>query len=261
MGDDKSVTLIEGIELSPTGGGISSLSSSNSDATRRQKVGGRMRGGPFFATPKQQMKLCTSDIPTPAVVVQRMNICIADFMHSHMLPFTLTECSKFLKVLQMAKSLGTGYLPPDQRKMIGPLLDVLYDTNKEEMIKNLLLESKIFGVTIFGDGATITNIPLMNILAASPNNPFALLEIVDCTDQMAKGGKKDATYLAGIVRPLIRWLEARAKSNIVDLIMFDGASNVQLAGKIVARYHPRITVCHGAEHVISLFFSDVYNKV
>ena len=65
--------------------------------------------------------------------------------------------------------------------MSGPLLDHLYDTNNEEMIKN-----KIFGVTIFGDGATITNIPLMNILAASPNNPFALLEIVDCTDQMAK---------------------------------------------------------------------------
>jgi hypothetical protein len=43
--------------------------------------------------------------------------------------------------------------------------------------------------------------------------------------------------------------------------MFDGASNVQLAAKKVARYHPRITVCHGAEHVIALFFSNVYNKV
>jgi hypothetical protein len=32
---------------------------------------------------------------------------------------------------------------------------VLYDTNNEEMIKNLLLESKIFGVTIFGDGTLI----------------------------------------------------------------------------------------------------------
>jgi hypothetical protein len=138
---------------------------------------------------------------------------------------------------------------------------MLYDTKKEEMIKNLLLESNIFGVTIFGDGVTITNVPLMNILVASPNNPFALLEIVDCTDQMAKGGKKDAKYLSGIVRPLIKSLKARAKSNIVDLNLFDGASNVQLALRIVARYHLRITVCHGAEHVISLFFSDVYNKV
>jgi hypothetical protein len=76
------------------------------------------------------------------------------------------------------------------------------------MMKNLLLESKIFGVTIFGDGATITNVPLMNMLVTSPNNLFALLEIVDCTDQMAKGGKKDAKYLSGIVRPLVKWLEA-----------------------------------------------------
>jgi len=146
----------------------------------------------------QQMKLCTSDIPTNAIAGHHMDIAVADFMHSHMLPFFLTECSKFLKLLETTKSLGTGYLPPDQRKMSGPLFDTLYDTNKEEMIKNLLLESNIFGVTIFGDGATITNVPLMNILVASPNNPFELLEIVDCTDQMAKGGKKDAKYLAGL---------------------------------------------------------------
>jgi hypothetical protein len=52
-----------------------------------------------------------------------------------------------------------------------------------------------------------------------------------------------------------------ARSQIVDLIMFDGANNVQLAGKIIAPYHPCITVCHGAEHVVALFFSDFYNKV
>ena len=63
------------------------------------------------------------------------------------------------------------------------------------------------------------------------------------------------------MRPLVLWLKAKAKSNVVDLIMFDGASNVQLAAIIVARYHLRITVCHGAEHVVSLLFSDIYNKV
>jgi hypothetical protein len=260
-GNDESVALV-GIELSPGGsrGGISSLSSSNSCSSKRPRIG-RLRGSPFIPPHMHQKKLCKSDIPTNAVAGQRMDIAVTNFMHSHMLPFSLTECPKFLKLLNMATSLGTGYLPPDQRKMSGPLLDMLYDSNKEEMIKNLLLESKIYGMTIFGDGATITNVPLMNILATSPNNPFALLEIVDCTDQMAKGGKKDAKFLSGIVRPLIMWLEARAKSNIIDLIMFDGASNVQLAAKIVARYHPRIIVCHGIEHVIALFFSDVYNKV
>ena len=161
---------------------------------------GRLRGSPFIPSHMQQMKLCTSDIPTNAIAGQRMDIAVADFMHSHMLPFSLTECPKFLKLLNTAKSLGTGYLPPDRRKMSGTLLDILYDTNKEEMIKNLLLESKIFGVTIFGDGATITNVPLMNILAPSPNNPFALLEIVDCTAKLYRSnGKREVQSICRVL--------------------------------------------------------------
>jgi hypothetical protein len=42
----------------------------------------------------QQMKLCTSDIPINAIAGQRMDIAVADFMHSHMLPFSLTECPR-----------------------------------------------------------------------------------------------------------------------------------------------------------------------
>jgi hypothetical protein len=144
--------------------------------------------------------------------------------------------------------------------MSGTLLDGLYVTNYDEIMRTVLLESIIFGVTIFGDGATITNTPLINILAASPNNPFALLEIDDCTSQIAIGGKKDATYLASVVRPCITAIKAHANTRHqkhqadVDLAQYDGANNVQLSGRILARHHPRITVCHGAEHAISLFF-------
>jgi hypothetical protein len=74
--------------------------------------------------------------------------------------------------------------------MSGTLLDGLYVSNYDEMMRTLLLESRIFGVTIYGDSAIITNTPLINILAASPNNPSALLEIVDFTSQMAIGVKK-----------------------------------------------------------------------
>jgi hypothetical protein len=52
-----------------------------------------------------------------------------------------------------------------------------------------------------------------------------------------------------------------ARSQIVDLIMFDGASNVQIARKIIAQHHPGIAVYHGAEHVVAHFFLDAYNKV
>jgi hypothetical protein len=85
--------------------------------------------------------------------------------------------------------------------MSGPLLDSLYDTNKDEMLRNCLNMSKIFNLAILGDGVIIAYVPLINILAASRNNLFAFLEIIDCTDQMAKKGKKCARYLASLVRP------------------------------------------------------------
>jgi hypothetical protein len=135
------------------------------------------------------------------------------------------------------------------------------------MMRTLLLESRIFGVTIYGDGATITNTPLINILVASPNNPSVLLEIVDCTSQMAIGGKKDATYLASVVRPYITAIDAHGNTRhqkhqaVVDLFQYNGANNVQLSSRILARHHPRITICHGAEHAISLFFNDVFDLV
>ena len=43
--------------------------------------------------------------------------------------------------------------------------------------------------------------------------------------------------------------------------MFDGACNVQKAEKLVSVEYPQITVIHGAKHVVSLFFKDVFTKV
>jgi hypothetical protein len=87
-------------------------------------------------------------------------------------------------------------------------------------------------------------------LGSSPNNPYALLDIVDCTSEMAKGGKKDAKYIAGLLKPIISWIEETKDPNnqktdhrgVVDLLLFDGASNVQNAAKLVSITYPRITV-------------------
>ena len=118
-----------------------------------------------------------------------------------------------------------------------------------------------------GDGATIKTVPLVNVLAAGVNNPFALLDIADCTDHLSNGGKKDAMHIAKIIMPLIELIHSepdvhnKKSPGIVDLVFFYGASNVQNAGEILRIFNPRITVGHGAEHVVSLFFSDVYTKV
>lgn len=203
---------------------------------------------------------------TPRARTQ-LDIAIADFIHSNLLSFSIAGCPKFQRILDLAgQVVGQSYKPPHRHEIGGSLLTQLYNQNWDLQINSLLTESKLFGITVFGDGATIKGVPLVNVLAAGVNNPFALLDVADCTDRAAQAKKKDAAYIASLVDPLIVKLENELDANklchkgIVDLVYFDGASNVQNAGLILAAKHPRITVGHGAEHVVSLFFSDVFNR-
>jgi hypothetical protein len=86
---------------------------------------------------------------------------------------------------------------------------------------------------------------------------------------MAKGGKKDAKYIVGLLKPIISRIEETKDHNnqktdhqgVVDLVLFDGASNVQNAAKLASITYPHIAVVHGAEHVVSHFFKDIFTKM
>jgi hypothetical protein len=86
---------------------------------------------------------------------------------------------------------------------------------------------------------------------------------------MVKGGKKDAKYIVGLLKQIISCIEQTKDPNnqktdhrgVADLVLFDGASNVQNAGKLVSITYPHITVVHGAEHVVLLFFKDSFTKM
>ncbi len=80
-------------------------------------------------------------------------------------------------------------------------------------MSSLLKESKVFGIALFGHGATIQKSPMINFLGSSPNNPFGLLDIVDCTSEMAKGRKKDAKYIAGLLKPITSRIEETKDPN------------------------------------------------
>ncbi len=134
------------------------------------------------------------------------------------------------------------------------------------MMTTLLLEVDVFGLKIYGDGATIKSVPLINILAAGPNNPFALLDIVDCTTYLQNEGKKDALYVAEMILPLIQRMEQTSDTRnkkhrgTVDFVLMEGESNVQKGGRILAIHYPCITVGHCVVHLVSLFFKDVYTQ-
>ncbi len=130
--------------------------------------------------------------------------------------------------------------------MAGPLLDDIYQSTYDEQMRSLLKESKVLCIALFGDGATIQKVPMMIFLGSSPNNPFALLGIVDCTSEIAKGGEKDAKYIAGLLKPIISQIEETKDPNnqktvywgVLNLLPFDGASNVQNAAKLAPSPNP-----------------------
>lgn len=76
---------------------------------------------------------------------------------------------------------------------------------------------------------------------------------------MAKGGKKDARYIAEIVQDKVELVDKHGQCT--DIFYFDGASNVQKAGLILCQHFPRAYTLHGGEHVIALFFDDLANLV
>ena len=116
-----------------------------------------------------------------------MDMALADLTHSKLLPFGFPEDVKLKKVLDIARRLPADYKPPGRKKVSGPLLDTLYSENWKDNVSTLLKGSRDFGVSIFGDGATIVKVPMINVLAASPNNPEAMLDIIDCTNHCAAG--------------------------------------------------------------------------
>jgi hypothetical protein len=155
----------------------------------------------------------------------------------------------------VCRLLGDKFVPPNAKKIGGALLDlnfkITYKCNKEELLK----EAGVFGLAFMGDGATIAQMPLMNVLAMSGTSSPVTVGIMDCTTHMAEGGKKDAAYISEIFEEKV--LEYDPKMSLTDVFFFDGAGNVQKAGQVLVAKFLRTFCFHGGEHVVSLFVTDI----
>ena len=105
-----------------------------------------------------------------------------------------------------------------------------------------------------GDGAMIHKAPMFNVLAHGVHCPSCVLEVINCAGHLAKGGSKNAPYLAEGVIIVMRRLDP--DRTIIYINWWDGASNVQLAGKIIEQIFPRCTSLWGYEHLCSLICKD-----
>ena len=78
-----------------------------------------------------------------------------------------------------------------------------------------------------------------------------MISIQDCTNHMAEGGKKDASYIANMFEEKV--MEYDSLKICTDVSYFDGASNVQKAGEmLMARFLCSFLLPRGQTYCFSL---------
>jgi hypothetical protein len=110
----------------------------------------------------------------------KLTSAIAEFVYCKGLSFSSVEGSHFLEILRLAKLVPTSYRPPTRKVLANELLDISYGNRMDTFMKRLAIDVDVYGLSLFGDGATVHGMPLMNILASGVSEPSAVLAIVDC---------------------------------------------------------------------------------
>ena len=113
----------------------------------------------FFMGDNNTQKMRTSN-------ETRLTVAIANLIISEGLSFNLSQKPRFKKVMELAITVSKCYQPPNIKLISKDLLDVIHDQNMERNLNLIEKESDIFGLLFLGDGATISRVPLLNILVS-----------------------------------------------------------------------------------------------
>jgi hypothetical protein len=194
----------------------------------------------------------TANHPNVAEADLEMDYLIASYIYEEGRSPKAAESENFHRIMRFARNTSLNYKPPNAKKLNTDYLEALFKQRYKEIIHALNQEVGIFGLAIYGDGATIARTPFFNVLASGVHMTNACLEIHNCSSHLAEGNRKDANYIADVINNHLELIDPR-KSKF-DLVIFDGASNMQKAGKILEANNPRLSCIHGSEHVVSLFF-------
>ena len=125
----------------------------------------------------------------------RLTVSIADIIISEGLSLNLSQKPRLKKVLGFARTVSKCYQLLNRNLISKDLLDVIHDQNMDRNLSLIEKESEIFGLLFIGNGATISRVPLLNILVSGKNLPMAVLELIDCQGHLADGGIKNGTFI------------------------------------------------------------------
>ena len=98
-------------------------------------------------------------------------------------------------MLDFEINVSKSYQPPYRKLIYKNLFDVIHYQNIESNLILIKKESDLFGLLFLCDGATISIIPLLNIMISGVTLPVAILELIDCRGHLADGGGKDESFI------------------------------------------------------------------
>ena len=96
----------------------------------------------------------------------RLTVAIDYLIISEVLSSNISQEPRFKKVLKLERTVSKFYQHPNRKLISKDILDVIHDQNMERNLSLIEKESEIFGLLFLGDGATISRVPLLNILVS-----------------------------------------------------------------------------------------------
>ena len=88
-----------------------------------------------------------------------------------------------------------------------PLIGTYHTTTSDNFYSQLLKESEVFGLTIFGDGAKMLQTSFTNMLKVGVHDEAGLIRIAYCSGCIAKGFKKDSENISKLFIPRMERLD------------------------------------------------------
>jgi hypothetical protein len=110
----------------------------------------------------------------------RLTSAIAEYIFCKGLPFSAAEGPEFHQILKISRLVSNSYSAPTRKALSNDLLKGSYDYRMGCYFRDLEVDADVYGLSLFGDGATIHGMPLMNVLASGVGEPCAVLAIVEC---------------------------------------------------------------------------------
>ena len=145
------------------------------------------------------------------------------------LQFIIGKDKTFRAMFSDSRNVSRNYKLPWREKVRGVLLDNIFKNNIKNQREKLLNGADVYGLPFQGDGETIKDKLLLNILDGGFYLPVLVQNIVNCTGHIIGDHNKDAKFVAESFFDPMNNPDLEKK--LVDLHMFDGASVCRKAKK------------------------------